>query len=235
MPDAAKSFTLHYDFEFEDGTKKEFDIAIDMLSLNIIKIEKESYPSWTLLKNFRCPHCRLDSKTKYCPVATNICDVVETFRSETSFQKTVVRVKTPERTYSKSTTLQDGLSAMMGVLMSTSTCPEFAYLKPMVRFHMPFGTIEETEYRVTSMYLLAQYFIRKRGGEPDLDMKKLIDLYENIRTVNINICRKLGEIQVKDANINALVSLDCFANTVSFSIESDRFEELEQLFKHYLI
>jgi len=49
--------------------------------------------------------------------------------------------------------------------------PIFEKLKPMVRFHLPFASIEETKYRAISMYLLAQYFLYQQGSQPDWDLK----------------------------------------------------------------
>jgi hypothetical protein len=34
-------------------------------------------------------------------------------------------------------------------------------VKPMARFHLPLASEEETIYRATTMYLLAQYFLRE--------------------------------------------------------------------------
>jgi hypothetical protein len=118
--------------------------------------------------------------------------------------------------------------------MVTSGCPIFEKLKPMVRFHLPFASIEETKYRAISMYLLAQYFLYQQGSQPDWDLKKLAEAYENIRVVNESFCKRLRTIEGKDANLNAVVVLDIFADSVNFSIDSRMVDDLDYLFKGYL-
>ena len=109
-----------------------------------------------------------------------------------------VVVSSEARSYMKRTSLQQGLSALMGIYMVTSGCPVMAKLKPMVRHHLPFATIEETTYRVLSTYLLSQYFIGKRGGEPDWEMKNLLQLYDEIKQVNASVCRRLSSVKSEE-------------------------------------
>lgn len=65
-------------------------------------------------------------------------------------------------------------------------------------------------------------------------MKNLVKIYRDIRIVNENFCKKLSEIGVEDASINALVNLDVFAGFVSFSINQDKLDNIELLFNAYL-
>jgi hypothetical protein len=123
---------------------------------------------------------------------------------------------------------------LIGIYMVTGGCPIMEKLKPMVRFHLPFATIEETKYRAISMYLLAQYFLYQRDSQPDWDLKKLAETYENIRIVNESFCKRLRTIEGKDANLNAVVVLDIFADSVNFSIDSRMVDDLDYLFKGYL-
>jgi hypothetical protein len=124
---------------------------------------------------------------------------------------------------------------MVGLRMATSGCPAFERLKPMVRFHMPFATSEETAYRALSMYLFAQYIIYKRGGgNPDWDLKYLDSMYDRIREVNKYVVTRLQNIKVKDASLNALINLDCFAISVKFSINLEMIDEIEYLFAGYM-
>ena len=117
--------------------------------------------------------------------------------------------------------------------MVTSGCSIMEKLKPMVRYHLPFATEEETRYRVISMYVLAQYFLFKRGKTVDWELKKLVDIYDDIQTVNKHFCKRLATIQSKDASINALIVLDCFADFVRFSINKKMLDEIEFLFNAY--
>jgi len=100
----------------------------------------------------------------------------------------------------------------------------------MVRYHLPFATLRETQYRMISMYLLAQYFLYRRGKEPDLELKNLVKVYDDIRIVNKSFFQRLAHIKIKDATLNALVKLDMFAQHVSFSIDRNVLDEMEYLF-----
>jgi hypothetical protein len=84
------------------------------------------------------------------------------------------------------------------------------------------------------MYLLAQYVIAKKGGEPDWEMNNLKDLYEEIKLLNQSVCRHLTEINSKDAVVNAVVTLNTFAEHVTFLLSKNMMQRLEILFKDYL-
>lgn len=230
-----KVFTLRYLFTFENGVYKEFTIRLNGRSLSAIAAKKKSYPEWTELKFHQCPTCPLSpERHKHCPIAVNLVDVVDFFRDSISHEQADVLVETEARGYVKRTTLQQGVSAIIGIYMVTSGCPIMDKLRPMVRTHLPFATVEETMYRVLSMYLLAQYFLYKRGKEPDWELKKLVNIYSDIGTVNKHFRERLSAINVNDATVNALVNLNCFADFTAFAIEENRLEDIELLFQAYL-
>ncbi len=232
---SADTLNFTYRFLFKNGEEKKFSIFIDQTNLNNIKPEGIEYPEWTLMKNFRCPHCPLPEDTNpYCPVAINLVDVIKFFSDALSYEQVEIMIETSARNYIKKTSLQDGVSAMIGVLMVTSGCPVMGKLKPMVRFHLPFATLEETEYRVLSMYLLAQFFLWKKGNEPDWDMNNLVNIYEDIKVLNLNVCKQIADLETKDTSINSVVVLNNFADYVSFSIDQKMLDEVEILFKDYL-
>jgi len=222
-----------YKFILGNGVEREFNIQLDGLTLNLIKTDKIFvYPTWTELKNFKCPNCTLDEKTsKYCPIAVNIIELVDFFKESISYEEADVIVNSDAREYRKHTTLQKGVSALIGIYMVTSGCPVMEKLKPMVRYHLPFATMEETSYRVISMYLLAQYFLYKRGKEVDLELKKLARIYDDVQVVNRNICAKLRELEIEDAILNALINLDCFASSVSLASYEEMLKKIEYVFK----
>ena len=106
-------------------------------------------------------------------------------------------------------------------------------LKPLARNHLPFASNKETVYRSLGMYLLSQYFAAKNGKTPDWELKDFTKLYENINIVNKAFCSRLREITVEDANLNALIKLDCFAQQITFTISEGNIEDLQNLFKAY--
>jgi heterodisulfide reductase subunit C len=232
---SAGKITYRYKFLFKNEVKREFNIELDSVTLNLIKTENKSCPKWTKLSCFKCPNCLLDERQyEFCPIAVNMADVIDYFSHFVSYESVEVIVTAPERKYIKRVSLQHGVSSLIGIYMVTSGCPVMENLKPMVRFHLPFASIEETKYRAISMYLLAQYFLYKHGSQPDWDLKKLAEAYENVSLVNESFCKRLRTIKGKDANLNALIVLDIFAGSVNFSIDSQMADDLEYLFKGYI-
>lgn len=232
---SADKVTFNYKFIFKNGSEKEFNIELNSITLNLIQTgNKTTCPEWTKLNCFKCPNCALDEhQHEFCPIAVNLIEIVDYFGNFVSYEPVKVIVTAPEREYIKEVSLQHGVSSLIGIYMVTSGCPILEKLKPMVRFHLPFASIEETTYRAISMYLVAQYCIKQHGGQPDWDLYKLADAYENICTVNENFCKRLRTLKSKDANINALVVLDIFANSVNLSIDRRMVDDLDYLFKGY--
>jgi hypothetical protein len=232
---SAGKITYSYEFIFKNGVEREFNIELDSVTLNLIQTGNKACPEWTKLNCFKCPNCILDERQyEFCPIAVNMVDIMDYFSNFVSHESAEVIVTAKERKYIKRVTLQHGVSSLIGIYMVTSGCPIFEKLKPMVRFHLPFASIEETKYRAISMYLLAQYFLYQQGSQPDWDLKKLAEAYENVRVVNESFCKRLRTIEGKDANLNAVVVLDIFADSVNFSIDSRMVGDLDYLFKGYL-
>lgn len=222
---------FEYIFIFPDDKRNTFLIRLDSKTLNYIPDKKNKHFEWAKLENEKCKNCTLGSKTTpYCPIALNLLDILPTFVNSNSFEKVNVMVKTHERTYSAKTSVQNGLSSMLGIYMVTSGCPVMSKLKPMVRHHLPFATVEETVFRAASAYLLGQYFKNKKGQKADLDLKGLIKIYNEIQKVNLGMADRLRSLRAKDANINALIILDVFAKELPSNIEQS-LKPLEYLFE----
>jgi hypothetical protein len=236
MEEITSEFEYDFAFLFNDGKEKRVKVRIDEKTLNIIRPAIKVPPKWTEISNFMCPHCPIDkAKFKYCPLAVNLNDVISDFKEFHSYDEVEVTIRTNARTYYKKTSLQNALGSLLGIVMVANDCPTMGKLKPMMRYHLPFATLEETDYRVLSMYLLAQYVIAKKGGEPDWEMNNLKDLYEEIKLLNQNACRHLSEIESKDAIVNAVVTLNSFAEHVTFLLGKNMMQRLEILFKDYLL
>jgi len=99
----------------------------------------------------------------------------------------------------------------------------------MARFHLPFSTAEETIVRSVSMYLLRQYFVAKRGEQPDLGLERLETHYENIQKVNDGILERIKGVVQNDADLNALIILQGFADLLTMAISKD-LSKIEPLF-----
>lgn len=219
-----------YSFIFADGKNIDFSIRLDSHNLNYVADNHDVPADWAKLENGQCPNCALDSATiMYCPVCLRIHNILNAFLNTASYEKVKVIVQAAERVYSSDTTIQKGLSSMLGIYMVTCGCPILSQIKPMVRYHLPFASLEDTLYRAASSYLLRQYFRHSKGEEADWDLKGLVDIYREIQTVNIGLMERFRSLAKKDASINAMILLDIFAKELPYSIE-ESLKELEYLF-----
>lgn len=233
----SETISYSYTFSFEDGSEREFHVKLDKKTLELIEPPDETYPEWAKLENEQCPNCPLNTEeVEFCPVAVSISDMIEFVGNKYSYDEVDITVKTQNRTYLKHTTMQKGVSSLLGLFMVTSGCPILERLKPMVRHHLPFATLTENSYRVISMYLVSQFFVYKRGQEPDWNMRYLLEMYDEIHKVNKSFWRRLTHLKFKDAGVNALIMLDNTGSHIQFLIDAGHLEEIEFLcdkyFKH---
>ena len=221
---------MTYTYVFQNGATKTFDVLLDRKTLDLITRLPAQPPSWTLLKQNQCANCSLDAHDHpFCPVALNFAEIAGHFAHAVSHENVRVVVTTEERTYSKDTALQQGLTSLLGIIMPTSGCPVLKSLKPLVRFHLPFATITETAFRMVSMSLVAQYLRHGEGKPFEFGLKELAKIYAEVAIVNRDFVRRLRDALMEDANINALVGLDCFAIMIPL-IAEDTLNEIRQYF-----
>ena len=155
-----------YCFRLPGGTEEIFPLELDAQSLELITDILCDPPQWTLLDFHQCPHCPLTPrKSTTCPLMANLANIVSRFDNILSYDEIDLEVIMDMRRVSNRTTAQRGLSSLMGFVIASSGCPHTHFFKPMVRFHLPLASEEETIYRAVSMYLLAQYFLRKDGRD----------------------------------------------------------------------
>jgi len=214
-------FKIVYAYRFEDGATLKFDILLDKKTLSLVPEKQHSLPEWTLLGYHKCTLCPLDERLHaQCPVAANFSDVVEQFRNFVSHDKVSVACIVEERTYSKNTTVQMGLSPLLGIIMTTSGCPILEQLKPMVRFHLPFASLDETIFRMVSMHLVAQYLRKQSGKTAEWNLDGLTRIYAQVGQVNNDFAERLVGAAQNDVNVNALVNLDAFAKMIPLAADS---------------
>ena len=226
--------TYRYTFTFATGETKEVMVRLDAATLTLIQ-DEQPRPPWTALSYHQCPNCPLSQEQHpHCPAALGLRDVVALFSQSLSYETVEVCIESGARRYAKRTSLQEALSSLIGLLMVTSGCPVMGKLKPLVRHHLPFAKLEETRYRVLSMYLLAQYFVARKGRPPDWTFKHLTPIYQEIGTVNTHFHKRFLEVAKGDASLNALAILQMFAKTIAFSNDEDALDDLEALFQPYL-
>ena len=225
---------FEYTFDFNDGNSVKFAIHLDAETLNYIPYSEPKEAEWTKLENNKCENCTLSNKDHlHCPIALSLNSILSHFYYNKSYETVKVTVKTAERSYFSEIALQHGLASMLGIYMVSSGCPILAKLKPMVRFHLPFASVEETIFRAASTYLLSQYIKKSQGGKPDWDLERLIEIYKEIEEVNQGLAMRIRSVADMDANINALVVLDVFAKEVPITVKA-KLKEFEYLFKEFI-
>lgn len=228
------SFRISYSYLFEDSEAKVFELLLDQGTLRLIPRPPDPAPVWTVLERNQCRNCPLEQgRYRCCPVALNFAGIAEHFADRISHENARVVVTTEQRTYFKDTTIQQGLASLLGVVMTTSGCPVMEPLKPMVQLHLPFATLAETMVRAASMYLLAQYLRQANGKSFEFSLSGLTRIYAEIATVNRDFVRRLREAATEDANINALVGLDCFA-TMAPLMTDTMLKDIGPYFSAYL-
>lgn len=228
-----KPIAIQYCFRLDEQRNEVFDLLLDPDTLDLTNKTRADLPAWTRLDFQQCPHCPVDPAAHpQCPVAVSLVDVANRFDNIVSFNQLDLEIITAERRVYQHTTAQKGLSSLMGLLIATSGCPHTALLKPLARFHLPLASEEETVFRVTGMYLLAQYFLRESGHKDDLNLNGLKKIYDNLHELNVMIAKRLQGATRMDSSVNAIVRLDLFTKALPYFIK-DKLAEIRHLFTPY--
>ena len=232
---APDDHVVRYEIDFEDGPTTVFEVRLDAATLALKSPLPEDPPAWTELGFHVCPHCPLEPETSpRCPAAVALAPLVEVFDAFMSHHGCALTVHTAERTVTADRLqVQKALGSLMGLVMAASGCPYTARLRPMARFHLPLASPEETIYRATSMYLLAQYFREGEGLEPDWTLEGLSELYADLQVVNRHLSRRLNAVVSTDSAVNAVVSLDVFAAFLPMVI-GESLSDLRPVFRRWL-
>lgn len=214
-----------YRFHFPTGAEEirlEFDAETFLLKT---RPEAEA-PAWASLDFHKCGHCPLSSaEHPACPFAHSLSGYVDSFGHLVSHEEVEIEVITPSRRIMARRPLQSGIASMVGLIGATSGCPTLSFYRPMARFHLPFAEEEETVFRVVALYLM-----RSLIEHDSSDFARLNAVMAEVGKVNESMAERIKDGFDKDAMVNAIVILDCFAMTVPMAIES-RFDGLSRIFK----
>lgn len=223
-----------YEFRVSSGAEKKFVVQLDRETLALVRDQAETPPDWARLDFQQCSNCPLNTTlTKYCPVAANMTGVAREFADMTGSDKATVTVVVKERAYFKAGSVQEGLSPLLGIIMTTSGCPIMEPLKPMVRYHLPFASLEETIFRMISMFLMAQFLRSQAGKKPEWSLEGLSRIYGEVKKLNKDFGQRMRDAARSDANVHALVKLNVFA--VMMPIEAEKLlKEVAPSFASYL-
>lgn len=234
-----KPIIIDYQFCMREGCQDQYRVVLDPQRIESISPKSVELPiaqplEWTRLDFNQCDNCPMDAaSTPYCPAAMNMVELVQRFAQLLSYDEITVIVNTDERQIYKDTTIQKGVCSLMGLLMATSGCPMMAFFKPMARFHLPFASTEETIWRATSSYLLAQYYLWQDRKKADMHFDGLSRIYNEIQTVNIAFARRLRAACRHDSMVNAIILLDMFAQSMPTAID-ESLDEIRHMFVPYL-
>ena len=225
---------ISYRFNLGDDKGEVFDVHLDPDTLEIINQPSEELPLWTDLEFHQCPHCPFTSDTHpNCPLAVTLIQVIGRFDNVVSHNKIELTVLTHERKVFQKTTAQKGISSLVGLLFAASGCPHTAYFKPMARYHLPLASEDETFYRATGMYLLAQYLLHREGKRADLELEGLKKIYQNLHLLNTMVAERIRSATRSDSSVNAVVLLDMITNLMPFILD-EQLEKISHLFSSYL-
>ena len=231
----SEHFTIIYEFAFPDKGSELFELVFDDSTIELITPAAEGPPFWTQLKYEQCPHCPVTIKSHpHCPVALNLVPAIAHFDQFMSFDRIDVRVSNTERHVVQSTSAQEGLSSLMGLLIAGSSCPYTHFFKPMARFHLPLASKDETMWRAAATYLLARYFTQDGLVPADMQLDGLVKIYHDIARMNDAMVQRLRAATSKDSAVNALVHLDVFAKFLVSPLE-ESLTQLRSIFEPFLV
>lgn len=109
--------------------------------------------------------CSIANATAIVRAAVDPYKVIEDFRNLPAFRKAGICVRTPSASTPAQAGLEEGLRALIGLIMASSACPLLAPLRPMAQ-HLPFASNQEFVLVVVPPYLMRQYFNFREGGMP---------------------------------------------------------------------
>ncbi len=225
---------IRYHFRADDGTEAVFPVELDPDTLRLPDPGPD-LPGWTHLGFRQCPNCTLDPAAHpQCPAAAHLHRLVRAFDHLVSHSRADVEVFTTGRTSVQNVSMQQGIGALMGLIMATSGCPLLVFFRPMARFHLPFADQDETIYRAASAYLLADHFrVQATGGEPDRNLEGLSRIYREVHVLNRAMADRIKAAARTDASLNAIVHLDMFALMLPLQV-SLHLSRIRTYFKPYL-
>ncbi len=228
------SINISYKIVLNDSRVEVFDFQLSEDSFDLVSKPKDDPPEWAKLEHQQCSHCPLSEKdTEYCPLALQLHEIVDRFHDTKSIDQVEMEVITLDRRVIQKTDIQRVIASMLDLIFPSCGCPKTECMRPMSRFHLPLASEEERVFRVTGMYLLAQYFLKTSSQGGRLGFKGLIEIYEDLHILNVAIAKRLRSATSSDSAKNAVTLLDMYSTLVPMLLE-DELAEMRSFFKAYL-
>ncbi len=210
--------TIEYQITLDDDHQFEYSIELERAYDAALA---ESAPAWTRLAHQQCSNCPLSKETfSHCPAAVDLHRVVEDFQGLPAFKKARVRVRTPEREYTKQVGLEEGLRSLLGLIMATSACPVSGKLRPMAQNHLPFASNQEFILRAFSLYLARQYFNFREGRYADWELKGMVRMFQQLQLVNQAFWQRIHDTCQGDSNLKAFLTFFSMSSSMTYSLET---------------
>jgi len=225
--------TVRYALTPRDGARLEFAFEFDD-AFALVRKPRGAWPAWAALEFEKCANCPLPADpAALCPLAAGLVEVVEATAALVSHTPVALAIEQEGRATIATVPAQDALRSLIGMLIPASGCPRTAFFRPMARFHAPLSGPEETLYRATSMFRLAQHLRRCRGLAADDGLGGLVAIYGELNVVNRHLTERLRAACEKDSPLNAVVLLDVFAQLLPMQLD-EPLAALEPLFEAFL-
>jgi hypothetical protein len=225
-----ESILISYNFQFQDGSEENFQLRLESRTLEMIQPATRHLPEWTLLNNGRCINCPLEFVAcGHCPAAACMAGWMARFARLLSPGKITVSVRTPQRLINGRTTARKGLASLMRLLMVVSGCPRASFMKPLARFHMPFGDGVESAWQAISAYLLVQYFGQRDGVTSITDLDVVLTLFRDLKAAYLGFADRLRSACMEPAMTGCAELPDVFAECIPVATEK-YFDQIRGLF-----
>lgn len=228
------AIAITYRIKLSDKLTEVFDFRLDDQTGELAVEAPINPPAWTALDYRQCSHCPLNkAEHPYCPIAVQLNNFIQRFHDTSSIDEVELEVITEERRVLQTLPLQRAIGSMLGLVSPTCGCPKMAYMKPMARFHLPLSSEEETLFRVTGMYLLAQHLLDQKNRLKSVpNFSGLKAIYEELHILNKAIASRLRSATESDSSKNAIALLDMYSNLMPMMID-DHLPGLKDLFSAY--
>jgi hypothetical protein len=179
-----------------------------------------------------CLHEGAPNDIANCRVYINLCRYAEKLSELASFDEIDARVTLPGNIQTQATTsAQQVLSSLAGlVIAATQGCDITKVLRPMVLFHRPFASFDESVYRSLANAALLVAVASNQTHLREFTHKN----YRAIQQLNKALVKHLQTEHADwEALINALVNLDLFVKTILFNTDHE-FPDLDfiEWFRH---
>ena len=223
---------IAYTFLYDDETRLRFEV--DEEGDSSVESGDGEVEEWLSLEEGKCEGCTLPpGSRKTCPAALSIAPILTSFGSRISHETVKVIVQINEVEVHGSMPAQNAVRSLMGLRLGLSSCPVMKKLRPMARFHVPFGSQEHSLFRFIGMHLMAQHFRREDGLSSQEDLSGLLELIKELHGVNQKLADRIRRGAKKDATINSLVILDTLASLLEMDIDGS-LDDLKSHFGMYL-